>query len=124
MANSTSGMDGKGRELICSFCGRSQNEVEQLLIGPGVNICKDCIDMCYRALYKDEERPMPPRAGANRRPGAARNSAQARYDANPLESVNILTPAEIKAGLDQYVIGQDEAKRAVAIALREGLISG
>ena len=63
MANTTSGKDGKGRELICSFCGRSQNEVEQLLIGPGVNICKDCIDMCYRALYKDEDRPMPPRAG-------------------------------------------------------------
>ena len=95
MANSTSGMDGKGRELICSFCGRSQNEVEQLLIGPGVNICKDCIDMCYRALYKDEERPMPPRAGANRRPGAARNSAQARYDANPLESVNKIGRAHV-----------------------------
>ena len=90
MANSTSGKDGNGRELICSFCGRSQNEVEQLLIGPGVNICKDCIDMCYRALYKDADRPMPPRAGANRRPGASRNPGQARYDANPLASVNML----------------------------------
>ena len=36
MANQTSGKDGKGREMRCSFCGRSQNEVEQLLIGPGV----------------------------------------------------------------------------------------
>ncbi|WP_300364186.1 ClpX C4-type zinc finger protein, partial [uncultured Subdoligranulum sp.] len=67
MANTTSGKDGKGRELTCSFCGRSQNDVEQLLIGPGVNICKDCIDMCYRALYKDIDRPAPPRAGAQRR---------------------------------------------------------
>ena len=50
MAKQTSGRDGNGRELICSFCGRSQNEVEQILIGPGVNICKDCIDMCYHAL--------------------------------------------------------------------------
>ena len=114
MANTTSGKDGKGRELICSFCGRSQNEVEQLLIGPGVNICKDCIDMCYRALYKDSDRPAPPRAG--RRPG--RSAGQARYDADPLESINILTPAEIKAGLDQYVIGQDEAKKS---ALGRGL---
>ena len=55
MANQTSGKDGKGRELICSFCGRSQNEVEQLVIGPGVNICKDCLDMCNNALYKDGE---------------------------------------------------------------------
>lgn len=57
MANQTSGKDGKGRELVCSFCGRTQNEVEQLIIGPGVNICKDCLDMCNNALYKDGERP-------------------------------------------------------------------
>lgn len=56
MANQTSGKDGKGRELVCSFCGRTQNEVEQLIIGPGVNICKDCLDMCNNALYKDGER--------------------------------------------------------------------
>ena len=50
MANQTSGKDGKGREMRCSFCGRSQNEVEQLLIGPGVNICNECIDMCHNML--------------------------------------------------------------------------
>ena len=71
MANTSSGKDGKGRELICSFCGRSQNEVEQLLIGPGVNICKDCIDMCCRALYKDSVRPAPPLAGRRPRPADA-----------------------------------------------------
>ena len=63
MANQSSGKDGKGRELICSFCGRSQNEVDQMVIGPGVNICKDCLEMCCNALYKDGERPAPPRAG-------------------------------------------------------------
>ena len=110
MANSISGKDGK-RELICSFCGRSQNQVEQLIIGPGVNICKDCIDMCYNALYKDGERPAPPRATPDRRTAARRRST------DPLDGINIMTPAEIKAGLDQYVIGQDEAKRVLAVSV-------
>ena len=115
MANQTSGKDGKGRELVCSFCGRTQNEVEQLIIGPGVNICKDCLDMCNNALYKDGEHPAPPRAGMprNRRRTAAQPGAD--YDYDPLESINILTPAEIKAGLDQYVIGQDAAKKVPSI---------
>ena len=114
MAKQTSGRDGNGRELICSFCGRSQNEVEQILIGPGVNICKDCIDMCYHALYK-EDRPAPPRAGANRSRQTAANKAQ--YGTDPLEGINILTPAQIKAGLDQYVIGQEDAKKVLSVSV-------
>ena len=114
MAKQTSGRDGNGRELICSFCGRSQNEVEQILIGPGVNICKDCIDMCYHALYK-EDRPAPPRAGTNRSRQTAANKAQ--YGTNPLEGINILTPAQIKAGLDQYVIGQEDAKKVLSVSV-------
>ena len=112
MANSISGKDGK-RELFCSFCGRSQNQVEHLIIGPGVNICKDCIDMCCNALYKDGERPAPPRATPDRRTATARR----RASTDPLEGINIMTPAEIKAGLDQYVIGQDEAKRVLAVSV-------
>ena len=111
MANNNSGKDGKERELICSFCGRSQSQVEQLIIGPGVNICKDCIDMCYNVLYKDGDRPAPPRANAQRRGRAPRSGAEPQLD------IHILTPAEIKEGLDQYVIGQDEAKKVLAVSV-------
>ena len=77
MANQTSGKDGKGRELVCSFCGRTQNEVEQLLIiGPGVNICKDCIDMCNNALQRTASAPPPPRAGMPRNPPAHSRAAR------------------------------------------------
>lgn len=112
MANSISGKDGK-REMICSFCGRSQSQVDQLIIGPGVNICKDCIDMCYSALYKDGNVPEPPRATPERRAAASRGHS----GIDPLADVNIMTPAEIKAGLDQYVIGQDDAKRVLAVSV-------
>ena len=70
MPNNITGRDGKGRDLVCNFCGRSQKQVEQLIIGPGVNICKDCIDMCYNALNADAD-PRPPRAGAQRRSAMA-----------------------------------------------------
>ena len=109
MANSNSGKD-KERELVCNFCGRSQNQVEQLIIGPGVNICKDCIDMCYSALNKEDGTPVPPRANPRRR-GAQQRAM------DPLEGVNIMTPAEIKFGLDQYVIGQDAAKKVLAVSV-------
>ena len=112
MANSISGKDGK-REMICSFCGRSQSQVDQLIIGPGVNICKDCIDMCYSALYKDGNVPEPPRATPERRAAASRGHS----GVDPLADVNIMTPAEIKAGLDQYVIGQDDAKRFLSVSV-------
>ncbi len=90
MANQTSGKDGKGRELICSFCGRSQNEVEQLVIGPGVNICKDCIEMCCNVLERDGERPAP---------AARRYAAPVTAAVRPRSPAQITVPIRSRASI-------------------------
>ena len=103
MANNT----GKEKSLICSFCGKSQDEVDRMIIGPGVNICNECIELCH-SLLEGDEKPAKPQAG---KASAARPAAEKR------PFINILTPAEIKEGLDQYVIGQDAAKTVLAVSV-------
>ena len=48
--------NNKEKELICSFCGKTQEELERMIIGPGVNICNECIDLCY-SLLDEENKP-------------------------------------------------------------------
>ncbi len=83
------------KTLYCSFCGKSQHEVKKLIAGPSVFICDECIDLCIE-IIRDE---LP----------AAEEVRRQRGD--------LPTPAEIKANLDNYVIGQDFAKRAMAVAV-------
>ena len=109
MANNNSGKNEK--DLVCSFCGKHQDEVERMIIGPGVNICSECIGLCYDLLSDKPDQPKsarPARGNANR---AHVQPAAADLD------INIMTPAEIKEGLDQYVIGQDEAKRVLSVSV-------
>jgi ATP-dependent Clp protease ATP-binding subunit ClpX len=82
--------------LYCSFCGKSQHEVKKLIAGPSVFICDECIELC-NDIIRDEV----PAEGAE---------ARATKSDLPL-------PSEIKASLDQYVIGQDAAKRTLAVAV-------
>jgi len=82
--------------LYCSFCGKSQHEVKKLIAGPSVFICDECIELC-NDIIRDEA---PAEGGAAK---AARSELPA--------------PAEIKSILDQYVIGQDPAKRTLAVAV-------
>ena len=103
MANNS----GKEKSLICSFCGKSQDEVDRMIIGPGVNICNECIELCHSLLDNDEK--------PSARPQSGKASARPAPEKRPL--INILTPAEIKAGLDQYVIGQDAAKTVLAVSV-------
>ncbi len=81
--------------LYCSFCGKSQHEVKKLIAGPSVFICDECIDLC-NDIIRDEL------------PGL--ESVKASGDDVP-------TPAQLKANLDNYVIGQQAAKRALAVAV-------
>jgi len=85
--------NGKGSDLVCSFCGKSQDEVKKLIAGPSVYICDECIELCTNIIeeeYQKEE-------ASNR--------------------VNIPKPKEVKAIIDEYVIEQERAKKILAVAM-------
>src|SRR5690606_34025895 len=85
--------DGHGN-LQCSFCGKSQKEVKKLIAGPNVYICDECIGLCNDIIAEEGERDETLSTGA------------------PLA-----TPAEIKTILDEYVVGQDRAKKILSVAV-------
>jgi len=96
------------KSLHCSFCNKSQNEVRKLIAGPSVFICDECVDLCNDIIREEME-------------STARDAIR----------TELPTPAEIKAFLDRYVIGQDGPKRVLAVAvynhykrLRHGEIKG
>lgn len=98
---------GKEKPLICSFCGKSQDEVDRMIIGPGVNICNECIELCYSLLDNEDERAFDQPAVKGK--GARKAPSQPDF--------KVLTPKEIKEGLEQYVIGQDEAKTVLSVSV-------
>ena len=89
--------DDRHLPVRCSFCGKAQGQVRKLIAGPGeVYICDECVDLCAEIIDEEfEEEAMP--VSSN--------------------DINLLKPAEIKAFLDQYVIGQEEAKRVLSVAV-------
>ncbi|HEX9667647.1 MAG TPA: ATP-dependent Clp protease ATP-binding subunit ClpX [Thermodesulfobacteriota bacterium] len=91
----TTRRDGKEGKLFCSFCGKSQKEVRKLIAGPTVYICNECIELCNE-IIADEE--------------AKDGQLKKRYSALP-------TPSQIKSFLDEYVIGQERAKKVLAVAV-------
>ena len=84
----------KPGELHCSFCGKSQRQVQKLIAGPSAYICDECITLCTDIIAEEK--------------GDIKSSED-------LSSVP--TPPEIKSFLDQYVIGQDHAKRVLSVAV-------
>ncbi|MEL6249044.1 MAG: ATP-dependent protease ATP-binding subunit ClpX [Cyanobacteria bacterium J06627_15] len=101
--------------LKCSFCGKSQEQVRKLIAGPGVYICDECVDLCNEIL--DEE--LFDSSSAVSPPTPRREQQPERRRKTPAQiSLNqIPKPREIKAYLDEHVIGQDEAKKVLSVAV-------
>lgn len=81
------------KQLKCSFCGKSQEQVKRLIAGPGVYICDECIDLCSEIIADEFE------------------------ETTEVDLTSLPKPNEIKKYLDEYVIGQDGAKKALAVAV-------
>lgn len=90
-----------GSRLKCSFCGKTQDQVKKLIAGPEVYICDECVDLCNEILdeefFEDKEKDSG--------------------DKIPKESANIPKPHEIKAYLDEHIVGQDTAKKILSVAV-------
>ncbi len=85
------------RQLRCSFCGKTEEQVKKLIEGPGVYICNECVDLCFE-IFEDEFEDVSPE-----------NSEK--------EITDLPKPKEIKAYLDDYIIGQEAAKKALSVAI-------
>ncbi len=85
------------RQLRCSFCGKAEDQVKKLIEGPGVYICNECVDLCFE-IFEDEFDEITPETAE-------------------MELADLPKPKEIKAFLDEYIVGQEAAKKALSVAI-------
>ncbi|MGB3495344.1 MAG: ATP-dependent protease ATP-binding subunit ClpX [Elainellaceae cyanobacterium] len=101
--------------LKCSFCGKSQEQVRKLIAGPGVYICDECVDLCNEILDEelfDSSASVPQSAPRREQPTEKRPAR-----APQISFSQIPKPVEIKRHLDQHVIGQEDAKKILSVAV-------
>ena len=100
--------------LKCSFCGKSQEQVRKLIAGPGVYICDECVDLCNEILDEElfDSSTSAPQPVPRTEPPQKRRSRPASLSLNQIPK-----PREIKKYLDDHVIGQDEAKKVLSVAV-------
>src|SRR5690554_882845 len=94
MTDNTSGGAEGGKTLYCTFCGKNQHEVKKLIAGPSVFICDECVDLCNDILHEELKEAV-----------------------SESSTVAETTPKAIRAHLDDYVIGQDWAKKVLSVAV-------
>ncbi|GMB10941.1 MAG: ATP-dependent Clp protease ATP-binding subunit ClpX [Candidatus Improbicoccus devescovinae] len=90
---------------ICSFCGKSQGEVKRIIAGPGVSICDECVNLCNTVLVDDDQLDGSQHLSSAKQPELAQTGQV------------LPKPQEIKKHIDEYVIGQDEAKITLSVAV-------
>ena len=88
---------------FCNFCGKSEDKVQSIFTAGTSNICDECVVYCYELLTGTLSK--------------VKNKSDSKPKSNGDFEINLLTPAEIKAVLDEYVVGQDEAKRTLAVSV-------
>ena len=90
--------DSKEKTLLCSFCGKNQSEVKKLIAGPSVFICDECVDLCNDIIVEE-------------------NDINTDSSEQTKKENKRLTPKEIFSKLSEHIIGQDEAKKSLAVAV-------
>lgn len=93
-------------KMRCSFCGKTQDMVYKMISGPGVCICDECVDLCMNIIYEGEDDPL-----------TQSKIKKTQKNKPVIDPATLLKPAELKAVLDKYVIGQDEAKKILCVAV-------